>query len=457
MKRYLRRYRGPKNFYVQASKIAVPLAMQQLLGSCMGIVDSLMVSWIGEVTTVGTAAQIDVLCSDVAYGAIGGTGIFAAQFYGAQDDRNLKRTFGLSLVLAFINGLFWMLLALFFGSSILHFYMPDARIVDSGLIYLQIAMLSYLPSSLTFAFSYVYRSIHKTLIPLIISVFAMLANCIMNYLFIFGIGPFPELGIQGAALGTLIAQSLALLIHIFYAYSTHQPFIGTWTEMFSFDPMFLKQILHRISPLIINELMFGFGTTLFIKAFGSLGSHSMEAYYVGQKISDVFFFVVMGISNATAAIIGNTLGSGDVQKAKEQGDYFVGMACMLAVLSIIIIHLFAYPMVAVFALQDDAVIALAVIIVQVFSIKISLRLFIVIIFSTLRAGGDSKMLSFLDSGIMWLVGLPLAFFLVHVMQMTNIALVFLIIQIEQIVRIFIGMRRYRSGSWTVNLTNTVDA
>lgn len=455
MQGILKRYFGPKEFYKRAGIIAVPLAMQQLLGSCMGIVDSLMVSWIGQVTAVGTAAQIDVLCSNVAYGAIGGTGIFAAQFYGAQDHRNLKRTFGLSLVLALCNGLFWMLLAFLFGNFILQFYIQDANVVENGLFYLQIAMFSYLPSSLTFAFSYIYRSIQKTFVPLMIGILAMITNCTMNYVLIFGIGPFPELGVQGAAYGTVIAQSLAFIIHILYAYKTKQPFVGSCKEMFSFDSTFIKQIMKRISPLISNELLFGFGTTLFIKAFGSLGASSMEAYYVGQKISDVFFFVVMGISNATAAIVGHTLGSGDVEKARQQGDYFVGMASILAILSIILISVFAQPLVAIFGLKDPVVIALAITIVQVFSIKVSLRLFIVIIFSSLRAGGDGKVLSFLDSGIMWLVGLPLAFLLVNGFNLTNIAMVFLIVQIEQVVRVIVGMKRYRSGSWAVNLTNIV--
>lgn len=455
MQLFFKRYFGPKEFYKRAGRIAVPLAMQQLLGSCMGIVDSLMVSWIGQVTAVGTAAQIDVLCSNVAYGAIGGTGIFAAQFYGANDERNLKRTFGLSLVLALCNGLFWMLLALLFGTFILQFYIQDSTVIESGMFYLQIAMFSYLPSSLTFAFSYIYRSIHKTFIPLLIGIIAMITNCTMNYLLIFGIGPFPELGVQGAAYGTVIAQSLAFFIHIIYAYKTKQPFVGTLKEMFAFDKAFVSQIMRRISPLIGNELLFGFGTTLFVKAFGSLGSSSMEAYYVGQKISDVFFFVVMGISNATAAIVGNTLGSGDIKKAKQQGDYFVGMACILAILSVVLITTFAGPLVAIFGLKDPLVIALAISIVQVFSIRVSLRLFIVIIFSSLRAGGDGKMLSFLDSGIMWLVGLPLAFLLVNYFGFTNIALVFLIVQLEQVVRVFIGMKRYRSGKWAVNLTNVI--
>lgn len=447
-----KRYFGPASFYKRAAKIAVPLALQQMLTSCMGIVDSLMVSWIGQVSAVGTAAQIETLGNTVAYGAIGGTGIFAAQFYGAKDEANMKKTFGLSLVLGFINGLIWFLIAWLFGKQVLQFYMKDSAVVEQGLFYLSVAMFSYIPSSLSFCFSYIYRSIHKTQVPLFIGIMAMIINCVMNYILMFGKLGFPEMGVQGAAMGTCIAQCASLLVHIIYAYGTKQPFIGSMKEMFSFDLAFVKPIMKRVFPLICNEFLFGFGSTLFVKAFGQLGTKSMDAYYVGNKISDVFFFVVMGISNATAAIVGSTLGKGEVEKAKVQGDYFVGMAFVLAIISTILIFLCANVLVGLFQLQDPIVVENAVNIVRVFSIRVSLRLFIVIIFSTLRAGGDSKVLTLLDSGIMWSIGLPLAFIGVNVLGITSIALVFLLVQMEQVVRVCIGMKRYRSGKWAVNLT-----
>ncbi|MEG2915882.1 MAG: hypothetical protein RR839_05505, partial [Oscillospiraceae bacterium] len=99
-----------------------------------------------------------------------------------------------------------------------------------------------------------------------------------------------------------------------------------------------------------------------------------------------------------------------------------------------------------------AVFESAVTIVRVFSIKISLRLFIVIVFGALRAGGDSKILTLLDSGLMWAVGIPLAFFAVHVLKIESISFVFLIIQLEQVIRMILGLIRYKSYKWAVNLT-----
>lgn len=451
----MKKFFAPFSFYKKAGSIAIPLAFQSILSSSMGIIDSLMVSWIGMVSAVGTAAQLDTLAITVSFGAVSGTGIFCAQFFGAKDYKNLKRSFGLSLVLSFCIGLFFMLISSFFGSQIIKFYLNDSDVVKYGGMYLNILRFSFIPSSVSYAFSYVYRAIHNTKVPLFIGVVSMLVSVILKYFLIFGTYGFPNLGVEGAAYATLIAQCLGLIIHIVYAIKTNQPFMGSLKEMFSFDTKFVKSIMKRISPLIFNELMFGFGNTLFIKAFGSLGTSSMEAYYVGSKISDIFFFVVMGISTATAVMVGNTLGSGDIEKAKKDGNYFIGMAGVLAVISTISIVVFASPMVSLFGLKDPSVFLNAVTIVRVFSIRISLRLFIVIVFASLRAGGDSKVLTFLDSGIMWFIGLPLAFFTVNVLKIHEISLVFLFIQLEQLVRMSLGLIRYKSGKWAVNLTKTV--
>ena len=198
----IRHYMGPKSFYKRACYIAIPLGLQQLVTSCMGIIDSLMVSWIGQVTAVGTAVQIETLCTSVSWACAAGVGIYSVQFFGAKDMLNLKRSFGLSLVLAIISGMFWFLLAAIFGKWILGFYIQDAMVIENGLLYLRIAMFSYVFLAIEFAFNIVYRNINKPRIPLIIGIMAMIINVISNYIFIFGLFGMPKMGIQGAALGT---------------------------------------------------------------------------------------------------------------------------------------------------------------------------------------------------------------------------------------------------------------
>lgn len=451
----LRKWIAPQSFYKKVFLISVPLALQQLLNSAMGIADSMMVSWIGQVTAVGTAAQVENLMMTVGFGVASGAGIFMSQFFGKQDLKSEKKAFGLGVILSLINALAWMAVSLFLGRQLMSFYIQDAAVIESALSYLMIAMISYLPGALITMFSFAYRCIQKTHVPMLIGVVSMGVNIVLNYCLIFGHFGFPELGVQGAALATLTAQTVGLAIHIVYAYKSKQSFIGTPQEMFALDRDFVQPILRRAYPLVLNELFFGFGNTLYIRAFGRLGTEAMDAYYVGNQISNMFFFIVQGLNSANGAILGASLGRGDLDMAKRQGNWFVALAVVLSAVSSLLILGFAHPMVDLFGLQSQSVVQEAVLIVRIFSIRISLRMFNVLVFSALRAGGDSKFLAFLDAGIMWIVGLPLAFILVEGLHFTSIALVFLIIQVEQLVRMIIGLKRYFKGAWLIDLTQEV--
>lgn len=456
MRLFLTKYfGGSAKFYKKVASIGIPGALQQLLQSACGIVDSLMVSWIGQVSSVGTAAQVDLMMSTIAYGINCGTGMFASQFYGAKDFVKLKQCFGLKLIITLVNAIFWMLLSLFAGKMILQFYINDPFIIENGNAYLEVVCFSFIPASIAYCFSHMYRGVHKAMIPFVMSCFTMACNLIVNYLLIFGVAGFPKLGVVGAAYGTFVAQFLTMVFYFAYAYRKKEVFVGNMKEMFSLKKEFVLPILKKTYPLVFNELLFSFGSTLFVKAFGVLGKDSMDAYFVGNKIAEMFYFLVWGISDATTIILATTLGSGKRDKAIKQGNYFVGIGIVLSVVLSILIVCSASGLVSLFALKKEVVVLSAILIVQVFAVKISLRLFNTLVFASMRAGGESKILMILDSGITWAVGIPLAFLCVSVFHRQEIALVFLIVQLEALVRVIIGMRLFKQGNWANNLTKLV--
>lgn len=451
----IKKYFGDWNFYKRVIFIALPLALQQLLSNAMGIVDSIMVSWIGEVTAVGTASQLENMCITVCFGAVTGIGIFASQFFGAKEYDNMKKTFGIGVIFALLCGLLWWSGITFFGRQIVSFYIQDEVVITSALRYLNIARFSYIPLCLSFTFSYFYRCMQKTYIPMFIGIGSMMSNVVLNYVLIFGHFGFPELGVEGAAWGTLCAQSISLIAYLSYAIYAKEPFIGSFSQIFGFHFDFVKPILKRTYPLVINEALYSFGSSLFIKAYGILGTNAMDSYYVGNQIGTLFIAACNGISSAASAILGSELGKNKIDRAKEYGDYFLGLAGVLAVIVTTVIFASSGFLVSLFGLADPIVHDLAIWVVRVTAVRISMRLFNVVVFASMRAGGDTKYMVFLDSGIMWLVGIPLSYFLVLVCGLKNIAVVFLLVQIEQFVRIIIGLYRHKSGIWAQNLTKEV--
>lgn len=246
------KYIAPKDFYKQTLKVTLPIALQNMLTGTMQIIDSIMVSWINMMTAVGTASQLDMLGGMINYGAIGGTAMFSAQFFGAKNYDKLKKSFGLSVMFGLGNGLLWLTIAILFGKDILGFYMDDVTTVNMAMKYLSVAMFSMPLNGLNFAFGSIYRCIQRQDVSLKVSVSAGLLNIFLNYVLIFGVWFFPELGVVGAALATVIAHSFSITIYFIHAYITKQPFLGSAKEMFILDKQFITTIFKKTYPLIFN-------------------------------------------------------------------------------------------------------------------------------------------------------------------------------------------------------------
>ena len=222
--------------------------------------------------------------------------------------------------------------------------------------------------------------------------------------------------------------------------------------MTAWSGTFIKPIVKRMLPLIANEAIFGLGNTMYVKAYGLLSPDALSVYKIGNTVGSFFYVAVQGINSAVGLIVGEQLGRGDLAEAKRCVKYLFPVSAVLAACVALLISLLAQPLVSLFGLTDASIASGAVLMVRLFSVRIAARLFNVIFMSTIRAGGDSVFLMFLDCGIVWLVGVPLAFLSVYAFQVTSIAAMFAIIQCEQLVRMLIGYRRYKQGKWCRNLT-----
>lgn len=449
----LKSYIGDKFFYKQVASLAIPLSLQQLLGSAMEMIDSLMVSWIGMISAVGSASQIIIIASTITWGILSGTNIFASQFYGKKDHLYLKKVFGLSLCLTSINALFWISLISLFPEAVVRFYINDNEIIIHSIEYLNIARFTILLEAVSFTFSYHYRCVDKAALTLYVSIFSMLCNVVLNYIFIFGWGPIPSMNVSGAAFATLLSHFFSILIYLIYGIKTKQPFFGSFHEMFSFHFDFIRHVLRRVYPLIINEALFGFGSSLIIKALGGLSRESLEAYYIGDQIAAFFSFIIWGFGGSVQLMLSYDLGKGNQEQAIEKSRHFMGLALMLAIVLASLLAICSPFIMSFYNIQDEIIYASTKAILLVFCLKIAFRLFNFTIFSILRSGGDSRIISFLDAGIMYLIAIPLSFTSVYLFHIENVALVYLITQSEQVVRFILGIKRIHSGIWAKDLTN----
>lgn len=444
-----------KVFMKKMASIALPIIVQQLLLTTFGIVDTVMVGSIERgIAGVGLASQLSMIATTIVFGVNVGVGLYIAQYMGKGDETNIKKSFALMTLLCFAVAAAFTYLGAFQGEFVLGLFSSDPEAIAIANDYLKIAAWSYVPNMLTFSFAVAYRNIQKTKVPMLVSFVAMLINVTFNSLLIFGLAGFPRLGVRGAAIATVLSTAVGLLFHIVYAAKTKQLFAPNLTHYRdALKASFHAPILNRTLPFVVNELFFSVGSALYIVIFNRLGTDAYEGYRIAETIVSVMFVVGMGLFSAAGAMIGQQLGKSDFKTAKMYADNFLSIGVFVALILGTTNVVLARQMVSIFQNTNAAVVANAVMVTMVFGLRVALRVFVGLMFSIFRAGGRSKFVMFLDAGVMWLVGLPLAYVAYHYLGITNIAVLFLIIQAEPAMRIVVSMIAYVKNTWQVNIVS----
>ncbi|HRX42098.1 MAG TPA: MATE family efflux transporter, partial [Clostridia bacterium] len=381
------------------------------------------------------------------FGAYSGLGIYTAQYWGKKDIVNIKKIMGMAFTIGLILSTFFTIGTLFFPSEIISIFLRDPVVIEKGASYLSIAAFTYIPVSIAFVFSYTSRSVHMTKFPMAASIIALSINTFLNYLLINGNWGMPELGVRGAAIATLIARviELFLLIIIIYKSKDH-PLAGKIKEFFSFNFSMLKRVIKTAFPVIINESAWVLGVSVYFIAYGFLGTAAIASAQVAMTISDLIWAFLIGMGNATAVLVGNQLGANQIESAFSISKRLVKMEFIATLFLAALYALFGYMIAGLFGLTDETK-ELATKCIYVTAAFIPIRqLGFVYIVGILRSGGDTRFCMFLDIGMVWLLGIPVAFFAVLVLKLP-IYWAMALINIEELLKVIIARRRFLSRQW----------
>lgn len=244
-----------KEFLKEMLTIAIPIALQNLIASSLNMVDTLMISDLGRssIAAVGLANQLFFFYILIVFGINTGSSIFISQYWGKKDTKNIKRILGLALSLSAIAGTIFTIVGFFYPETVMRFFIKEVEVVKLGSDYLRIVSLSYIITGIGFAYSIAARSIGKANMPMVVSAISFVTNTVFNYLLIFGKFGFPQLGVKGAAYGTLIARIVEVICIIYFIYRDIEPLAATLKELTDWTKSFVGRYLKTIYPVILNE------------------------------------------------------------------------------------------------------------------------------------------------------------------------------------------------------------
>ena len=456
------KYIGDRQFYRRVLTVALPIIVQNGITNFVSLLDNIMVGQVGTVQMSGVAIvnQLLFVFNLCIFGAVSGAGIFTAQYYGSGNHEGIRHTFRFKVIIGILLSGAGIGLFLLAGQPLISLYLKgegapeDAvRTLAYGWEYL-LMMLWGLPAfALATAYSGTLRESEQTVVPMVAGICAVLVNLVLNYVLIFGHFGFPTLGIQGAALATVISRYVELLIVSFWTHlhSKENPFIQNAYRSLHIPRQLLWQILLKGIPLLINEALWASGMAILSQCYSTRGLDVVAAQNISSTIHNLASVVFLSMGNAVGIIIGQMLGSGRLEAEVRDIDRkliftsvvsCIGFGAILASLSGI------FPLIYN---TTDSVRDLASIFICICAVMMPFNAYTNAAYFTLRSGGKTMVTFLFDSCYVWVICLPLIFIL---SRFTNIAIIplFAISQGMDILKSLIGAVMIRKGTWIQNLS-----
>ena len=447
----LKKFFGPKEFEKEALAVAVPMMLQQVITSCVNLVDNVMVGQLGDVALSGVAAanRYYMIANFGMMGLMATASIFLAQFFGANDEKHMEQSFRYMLTSIFVLLLPIMVLGYCFPDAILSFFTDDAATVAAGALYLKNVVISFVPLGISLAISNAYRALGKTKIPFAISVVAIFTNATFNYIFMFGAFGLPAMGIVGAAYGTIVARVFEMVLYMVSMVLNHMPFSTKIHQLLAIDGALIKRITVKALPLVLNEVMWASGNATLFKLYATRGSHVLSGYSIASTTSDIFFTLFGGMAVATTVMISHRLGAGKIDEARDNGYYLIGFSIKLALVFAMFMFgsSFIVPNFYSVSLETKE---LASTFLRIMSLLFWIYMANCQCYFILRAGGETKKTLLMDSVYMWTANIPLVAAIAYFTS-ANIFILYIVGQCTDIVKLVISYGLVRKETWLNNL------
>lgn len=445
-----------RQFAGRILRIALPMALQNLVSASAHLVDGLMVMGLGPAaySAVTQAGRYSFLFQLFLFGASSGTAIFISQFWGCQDRKGIHKVMSLCFRITVGLATLFLLGSLLIPRSIVSLFLEEGQSREMAVQYLSLVGFSYVFSALDIVYSNTLRSTGRPAVAMTAGVCSIGANTFFNFVLINGRLGFPAMGVRGAAVATVIAAAVSLFINMGYTYRKGQPGAIRPEGLRMPDRKFTLDYIKRVLPVVLNEGLWSLGITVYGMFYGKRGDAAVNAIGVYNNADQLMTVLLFGVVNATAIMIGHAIGAGRRQEAIRISRRMLFAVEMLSLVTGACLILLRGPLLTLFGrlFPDETDAGSAGTILLIAGCMMPFRFFNTInIVGVLRAGGDTVFSMALDAGSVWLIGVPCVTIATLVLNLP-IEGIFMASLVEEVIKIAAGLPRLLSGKWINNLT-----
>lgn len=442
-----------RNFLTKMLKIALPIMIQNLVTSSLNMADTIMIGKLGEVeiAAVGIANQYFFFFSMILIGLCGGCSVFIAQYWGKKDFTNIRRILGLGLISVILISIVFMTVGFINPGRIISLFNKDVTVMTLGGKYLSIVLFSYVFTAITFIYSISLRSIGNTVVPLIVNIAALICNIFFNYVLIFGKFGAPALGVEGAALATLISRVVETIILLFLVYKENGVLAAKLSELIDLNISFIKRSYKIIIPVLLNDVFWALASLIYSIVYGRMGTGATAAVQICNTVSNIFMVVVFGLSNASAIMIGNSIGEGSIDKTIDYAKKFMIASLFVSIFLGLGLTLSSPLILDLFNVSNEVRRSTLIMLYTISLIFFVRSTGLVIIVGILRGAGDARSALLIEGFTMWFIGVPLTIFGAFILKLP-VHLVYALAILEEVAKFILGFMRLKSRKWINDVT-----
>ena len=444
----IREYLGDKAFYKKVVTIAVPISLQGLINIGVNMMDTIMLGQLGEVglSASSLANQFISIFHICCMGMGMGASVMTSRFWGSKDIESLKKAMTIMLRLCLIISSAFMLATWITPGGLMRLYTSEPEIIREGVRYFNWSIPSYLLLGMSLTTTIVMRSVGQVKLPLLSSIFAFFINIFFNWLFIFGKLGAPEMGVAGAALGTLISRTFEFVFICGYFFFIDRKVRYRVKNLFMKCGDLLHDYIKISIPVLISDALMALGNSAVAMVMGRIGASFVSANaitMVTQQLSTVF---IQGLSNASAIITGHTLGEGKVEQAQKQGFTFLGLGLAIGIVGGVLIMIISGPIISFYNITPETKEIAEQLMLAIGFIVIFQSMNSILTKGVLRGGGDTKFLMAADVLFLWVASVPLGYLAGLVFHLPSFW-IYTFLKIDQVIKAIWCIFRLKSRKW----------
>ena len=461
----LSRYVGNKAFYKNVLNLLIPIIIQQFITSFVSLLDNIMVGSLGTeaISAASIANQVMMVFTLAVFGGMSGASIYGAQFFGKGDMDGMRHTFRFKMYFGVLVSAAAVLVYLFFGESFIASFLKGESnggdldlTLRSGCNYLDIMLWGLPPFALVQVYAGTLRESGETRAPMFAGICAILTNLFGNWVLIFGHLGAPALGVEGAAIATVVSRYVELAIVVLHAHRHTDKYVfiaGAYKSLYVPGKLAMR-IFRTATPLLVNEILWALGMTFINQFYSSRGLNAVAALNINGTAWNLFCVIMFAMGSAVSIMVGQRLGAGQMEEARDVDRKLIFLTEVIHVI-IGIGMILASPLVPKLYNVGPDVQDLTRKLLIIAGCALPIHSFAHVTYFTIRSGGRTMITFFFDAVYTWLVTVLLAFILTRYTDWSIIRIYFCV-QFIDILKVIIGLLMLRSDFWARNVVNDTE-